>query len=101
MRRFALACTIALCLPLTGAKSYKVFVRWQDNANPSGTTYLLYRAPGECSPSSPFSRITTTTKKSYTDMLKPGDYCFKCTALVRGLPESEPSNLVTLRSTDF
>jgi hypothetical protein len=88
-------------LPIGGARTYKVLVKWQDNANPSGTTYLLYRAVGACSATSQFSQIAATTKKSYTDLLKPGDYCFRCTAIAKGLPESAPSNLVTVRKADF
>src|SRR5262245_17901717 len=71
---------------------HTVDLAWTDTANPAGTTYSVWRAPGACSPSSVFTRITSAlTAKTYQDSNVPvGNYCYYVTATLSG-NESAPS----------
>ena len=70
-----------------------VILTWDDNINPSGTSYSVYRAPGLCSGSPVFAKIAQgVTDKTYTDSpVSPGRYCYHVTSVLESL-ESEPSN---------
>lgn len=73
--------------------THTVSLTWQDNSNPAGTTYNVYRATGLCSGTPTFSKIITgVTAKAYQDStVIPGNYCYEVTATFNGV-ESSPSN---------
>ena len=74
---------------------HSVTCSWTDFINPNGTTYNVYRAPGNCSGSPAFSQIASGIAiLSYVDTPVPaGDYCYQVTASLNGL-ESTPSSSV-------
>ncbi len=75
---------------------HSVTLNWVDTANPTGTTYNVYRASGTCSSSPIFSGIPINTLpvagKTYLDTpIAPGNWCYRVTAIANGI-ESTPSN---------
>lgn len=76
-------------------QTHSVSLAWQDTANPTGTTYNVYRATGLCSGTPTFSKLATAvTVKTYTDStVTTGNYCYQVTAVFQG-SESVPSNSV-------
>lgn len=72
---------------------HSVTLNWQDTANPTGTTYNVYRATGLCSGTPTFSKIATAVaNKTYVDTtVLPGNYCYQVTATSNSV-ESAPSN---------
>lgn len=72
---------------------HSVTLNWTDTANPSGTTYTVYRAVGLCSGTPTFSKLATAvTVKTYQDStVQPGNYCYQVTATANSV-ESAPSN---------
>jgi hypothetical protein len=73
--------------------THSATLTWVDKLNPTGTTYNVYRAPGLCSGTPTFSKITTAvTVTTYQDTtVTPGGYCYEVTAVFNGV-ESTPSN---------
>jgi len=73
--------------------AHSATLTWADTANPSGTTYSVYRAQGLCSGSPMFSKIAAAVAvKTYVDStVSPGNYCFQATATYQGM-ESGPSD---------
>lgn len=73
-----------------------IVLTWADAINPPGATYNVYRAPGACSESSRFERITPVplAAKTHQDEPGAGSWCYRVTALV-GAIESAPSASVT------
>lgn len=90
--------TLSLLLILTGTLlaqtvQHSVTLTWQDNSNPAGTTYSVYRATGLCSGTPTFAKIASAVAtKTYQDTtVQPGNYCFSVTASFNGM-ESAQSN---------
>ena len=84
-----LACIASLAY---GQASHSVTLTWTDTANPTGTTYNVYRATGLCSGNPAFSKMATTiAAKTYQDTtVTVGPYCYYVTAALNGA-ESAPS----------
>jgi len=82
-----------LCVTCMAQTQHVVTLTWTDTANPSGTTYSVYRATGLCSGSPTFSKIASAVApKTYDDTsVTPGNYCYQVTATANGM-ESAPSN---------
>lgn len=81
------------------AAPHSVALTWSDSDSAvSGIGYNVYRAPGTCSASSVFSKLTATpiTSLSYTDATVSlgNSYCYQVTATLAG-GESAPSNSIT------
>lgn len=74
-------------------QQHSVTLNWQDTANPTGTTYSVYRATGLCSGTPTFNKVATgVATKSYQDTtVQPGNYCYQVTATANSV-ESAPSN---------
>lgn len=98
MRKFALF--LAALLAFAGLASAQamstVTLTWQDNLNPAGTKYNIYRATGKCGAeglaftkqnADPVSGLTYSQQPS-----DPGHYCYRVTSYLPNLPESSPSN---------
>ena len=73
-----------------------ILLTWADAINPPGATYNVYRAPGACSESSRFEKLTPVplAAKTHQDAPGPGNWCYRVTAFV-GAIESAPSSPVT------
>lgn len=73
--------------------THSATLTWADTANPSGTTYSVYRAVGLCSGTPTWSKIASAVAtKTYEDTtVQPGNYCYQVTATLNGM-ESAPSN---------
>jgi hypothetical protein len=78
---------------LSQTSTHAATLAWQDNLNPSGTTYNVYRATGLCSGTPGFSKIASAlSEKTYEDTtVQPGNYCYTVTAVLNGM-ESAQSN---------
>lgn len=78
---------------ITAQVSHSVTLTWQDNVNPTGTTYSIYWVSGLCSGTPTFSKVATAvTVKTYQDTtVTPGNYCYTVTATYNGM-ESAQSN---------
>lgn len=79
---------------ILSAQGRSVTLNWTDTVNPAGTTWNVYRAPGLCTASPVFVKLTATplTVKTYVDStVVSGSYCFQVTAVLNGV-ESGPSN---------
>lgn len=85
----ALAAILAAQTPL----GRTVVLAWDDDRNPAGTSYTIYRATGLCSGTPAFSVIANgITERTYEDQgVMPGNYCYTVTALYAGM-ESAQSN---------
>lgn len=92
MRNLILILLVAVAYAQT---THSVSLAWQDTANPTGTTYNVYRATGLCSGTPTFNKIASAvTVKTYTDTtITPGNWCYQVTAVFQG-SESVPSNSV-------
>ncbi len=70
---------------LARPQPHSVTLNWQDDVNPVGTTYNVYRAAGKCSVSSLFSRLNLApiTSKSFidTNVAANTSYCYAATAV--------------------
>jgi hypothetical protein len=86
------------------SQSHRVTLFWRDTANPTGTTYNIYRSTGSCPTDpptldnlGPFAQINTApiTGKSYADTGVVGGttYCYFSTAVV-GAQQSAPSGMI-------
>jgi hypothetical protein len=77
-----------------------VVLNWADSANPSGTTYSVYRAASSCSGSPSYTKIASGIgARTYTDgSLVPGSYCYAVTASYNG-QESARSTAVSASFT--
>ena len=73
-----------------------ILLTWADSINPPGATYNVYRAPGVCSESSRFEKLTPVplAVRTHQDAPGPGSWCYRVTALV-GAIESAPCSSVT------
>lgn len=86
---------LALLARVTLAQaSHSVALTWQDAANPTGTTYSVYRATGLCSGSPTWNKIATAVAvKTYTDStVTPGPYCFAVTANFQGVESPQSAS---------
>lgn len=80
------------------AQAHSVTISWADTSNPTaGTTYSVYRASGNCSTSSVFTKLASgLTVLTFTDSTPTlGTWCYEETATVNGL-ESQPSAMLTV-----
>ena len=84
---------LAFAVAFAQTQQHSVTLTWQDTANPSGTTYTVYRATGLCSGTPTFSKLATAVSaKTYLDTtVQPGNYCYQVTATANSV-ESAPSN---------
>ena len=92
---------LALCILFAGIIAaaqpvHTAVLTWLDALNPSGSTYNVYRAPGQCTgtPAPAFVQLKTgIAALTYTDSpITAGTYCYAVTATVAG-SESPQSNL--------
>ena len=95
MKLFVCSIVMALVAGTLSSQTpqHSVTLAWTDTANPSGTTYSVYRATGLCSGTPPFARLATAVaEKTYQDTtVQPGNYCYQVTATYNSV-ESAPSN---------
>lgn len=86
------------CALLAQTAQRKVTLTWLDAINPAGTTYNVYRAPGDCTGSPTFTKLNTEafTPKTYDDLGPPeGTYCYVVRAF-RDTLESGNSNTASV-----
>lgn len=85
---------LALAGALAAQTGRTVGLTLTDAVNPPATQYNYHRAAGPCSGTAAFVKVNSTpTGKSYDDVgVVPGLYCYRVTAVLAGLPESEPSD---------
>ena len=97
----ALRVTLGLtfCFLVTGQSAHaatarSVILTWKDPANPQGTTYNVYRAPGPCTGTPLFAKIASAVALlTYTDQTTSADfYCYTVTAVDTYGSESVYSN---------
>ena len=83
-------------------QTHSVTLSWQDNLNPAGTTYSVYRSVGLCSGTPTFSKIASAvTVKTYQDTaVQPGNYCYAVTATFNSV-ESAQSNTTNPQVPSF
>lgn len=99
MRRM-LQCLVVIGLVLSSGVAQTnrtVTLAWQDNSNPVGTQYNVYKATGACSGSGQtFTKVNTNriSVKTFDDPIVPGNTaCYYVTAVkADGSSESMPSN---------
>ena len=93
MTKLLLAILALAALLAAQTLQHSVVLTWTDSANPTGTTYSVYRATGLCSGTPTFSKLATAVSGlTYTDQtVQPGNYCYQVTATANGV-ESAPSN---------
>jgi hypothetical protein len=94
LKSVVIACIalIAITSAAIAQSSHSVTLTW--TASPDGGTVNVYRAPGACSTSAAFTKITTGVVAAgpYVDNgIAVGNYCYQVTAVVGGA-ESVPSN---------
>lgn len=79
------------CAALLAQTPRVVTLTWTDTANPTGTTYSVYRASGLCSGSPTFAKISSAiTAKTYPDnSVTPGNYCYAVTATLNGMESAQ------------
>lgn len=75
--------------------NHQATLTWQDAANPTGTTYNIYRVSAVCLPlgsNQVFTKIATSvTGLTFVDTtVTVGNYCYQITANLNGV-ESTPS----------
>lgn len=91
--RTTVFCSLTFACALA-AQVRTVTLTWNDDVNPAGTTYNVYRATGVCAGSPTFTRVNSTpiATKTYVDSgVAPGNYCYVVRAAAAGL-ESDDSN---------
>lgn len=77
--------------------AHQAILTWQDNVNPTGTTYNVYRGSGSTC-SSPSLLAANVPNMTYTDTtITTGvSYCYKVTAVVNQVESNGPFLCVTL-----
>src|ERR1035441_10788984 len=84
---------LALCILFAGIIAaaqpvHTAVLTWLDALNPSGSTYSVYRAPGQCTgtPAPAFVQLKTgVAVLTYVDStITAGAYCYAVTATVAG-----------------
>ena len=90
MRKLLLV--LLLTAPLFAQSTKTATLTWKDTANPSGTTYTIYKAPGSCTATPVFAKLASgVAVLTYNDTVGVGTYCYQVTANFGGA-ESSPSN---------
>ena len=76
---------LLLLLLAKSPQQHSATLSWQDDTNPVGTTFNVYRAPGACSASSAFVRLNPQpiAVKSYVDTSVAANavYCYAVSAV--------------------
>jgi hypothetical protein len=93
MKRIALLMFVVVAVGFGQVVPHTATLTWSDTANPTGTTYNVYRFAGLCSGSPTFTLLASAiAPKTYQDAsLNPGNYCYVVTAVYQAA-ESVYSN---------
>lgn len=80
-----------LSLALVAQTGRTVVLTWVDTQNPTATTYSVYRAPGLCSGTPVFAKISTALAvKTFSDAsVAPGLYCYTVTASLNSVESAQ------------
>ena len=93
---------LLLAVSMGAQSGHQVTLTWQDNLNPAGTVYNVYRASGVCSASNKFYGVAgyVSTKSFVDTTVVPDTYCYEVTAIYQGT-QSGPSNTAQAAVTAF
>lgn len=96
MTHLAALVTLLLLSEIVLSAQHSASLTWEDNLNPDGTTYNVYKASGTClTGNTPTLIASDLTTLAYTDttVTAGGSYCYYVTASGSG-EESGPSSMV-------
>jgi len=85
---------LLLLLITASLQAHDVVLKWVDGVNPTGVTYNVYRAPGNCTGTPVYVRVAANVAGlTYTDqtVISNTTYCYTVRSLLNA-QESGPSN---------